>query len=96
MPYTFERGLNDVAERFACYHNMSVDETKEYFERVGIIPLIEKYYAGLAYCMPLLTIKTLRREIAALGQPLPKQVYFRELSANQVPIIPWDAIKAQS
>ncbi len=75
MPYTFEEGFNDIAEIFARYHDMSVDETKEYFERVGIVPLIESHYAGLAYNMPLLTIKILRREIAALGQPLPKQVY---------------------
>ena len=78
MTYTFEKGLNDIAECFAIYHDMGLKETKEYFERVGIMPLLRKFYAGLAYEVDLELIRVLRREIGKLGQPLPKQIYLEE------------------
>ncbi len=78
MTYTFEKGLNDIAECFAFYHDMGLKETKEYFERVGIMPFLREYYAGLAYEVDLVLLKWLRREIDDLGQPLPEQMYLEE------------------
>lgn len=84
--YTFEEGLNDIARCFARYHGMTAKEAKEYFERVGIMPLLRKFYAGLAYEVDLELIRLLRREIGKLGQPLPTQLYFHTvLDADVVP-----------
>ena len=68
--------MNDIARCFARYHGMTAKEAKEYFERVGIMPFLRKFYAGLAYEVDLELIKWLRREIEDLGQPLPTQLYF--------------------
>ena len=84
--YTFEEGLNDIARCFARYHGMTAKEAKEYFERVGIMPFLRKYYGGLAYEVDLELIKWLRREIEDLGQPLPTQLYLHTvLDADVVP-----------
>lgn len=88
MPYTFEEGFNDIAECFALYHDMGVRETKEYFERVGIIPFMKEYYSGLAYEDDLRLVAWLRREIADLGQPLPEQRHFETLPYVEEPPIP--------
>ena len=88
MTYTFEKGLNDIAECFARYHGMGLRETKEYFEKVGIMPFLRKYYSGLAYEPDLELIKWLRREIDDLGQPLPDQIYFKKVYFYEVPVEP--------
>ena len=49
MTYTFERAFNDLALDFGRYHGMGIQETKDYFESVGIVPYMQKWYSGLAY-----------------------------------------------
>ncbi len=88
MTYTFERAFNDLALDFGRYHGMGTQETKEYFESVGIVPYMQKWYFALAYVTDLKLIAWLRREIANLGQPLPKQLYFKEMSYQELPAKP--------
>ena len=88
MTYTFERAFNDLALDFGRYHGMGVQETKDYFESVGIVPYMQKWYSGLAYEPDLEMIAWLRREIAELGQPLPKQLYFKTMTHTELPAKP--------
>ena len=88
MTYTFEKGLNDIAECFARYHGMGLRETKEYFEKIGIMSYIEKHYCSLAYEVDLELVKWLRREISKLDQPLPDQIYFKKVYFYEVPVEP--------
>lgn len=88
MSYTFEEGFDDIADCFARYHGMGVRETKEYFKRIGLVPILKEYYAGLAYEPNLEMIRILRREIAKLDQPLPEQIYFTAVYDTDVPAIP--------
>lgn len=67
---------------------MGIQETKDYFTSVGIVPFMQKYYSGLAYEPDFEMIAWLRREIADLGQPLPKQLYFKDMSYQELPSRP--------
>ncbi len=84
MPYTFRKGFDDIARCFAHYHGMTVGETKEYFEKVGIIPLLKKHYVGIAYEPDLRLVAFMRREISKLDQPLPVQLYFQAVLDDDV------------
>ncbi len=88
MTYTFEKGLDDIAECFARYHGMGFSETKEYFTKVGLMPFLKKYYAGVAYETDLRLVAWVRQEIQNLGQPLPKQIYFKTIDYRDVPLAP--------
>ena len=67
---------------------MGIQETKDYFTSVGIVPFMQKYYSGLAYEPDLRMIAWMRREIAELGQPLPKQLYFKTMTHTELPTKP--------
>ena len=84
MPYTFRKGFDDIARCFARYHGMTVEETKENFEKVGIIPLLKKHYVGIAYETALRLVAFMRREISKLDQPLPTQLYFQAVLDDNV------------
>lgn len=73
--FTFKEGYDYIVEVFALYHGLSKEETDEYFTRSGILPYLNKRYAGLCYTPSLEMVQRIRFELEKGGVALPKQVY---------------------
>lgn len=88
MAYTVEDGYEYVVGIFARYHGMSLSETRDYFEKAGIVPYIKEFYLGLSYGSSLESIRWLRNKLERMNVSLPRQKYFSEIYAVDVPVAP--------